>query len=291
MLAAVKILIAITVSTTMLGLGLRLQVEALRQWCRHPQLPLRLLLGSCLLVPVAGLLFLNASWSGSISRAGREAIALMALCPSAPMALRKARGLGDDQQLTALVQVSAALLAIVTIPGMGALFRWNLGVEGWDVLPQHVALQVGQIQVIPLLLGLGLRQWLPNRADRLAAAISTLANGLLLVTLVVVLAVAVPLLRQFLPGNWLALLTMLLLACTALLIGRTMAGPGSEHGRSGSIVTAMRNPGLALLFANQHSSELKMSTAAILIYVLITLALMQILIRPRRFGPSLAAKE
>lgn len=282
MTAAVEPLIAITIGTTMLSLGLSLQVEALRDWCRRLQLPLRVLLGSCVLVPCAGLLFLHTPWSWSIARPAREAIALMAICPSAPLALRKARSLGGDHQVAALIQIGAAVLAIITIPLMGALYRWSFQIEGWDVLPRQVALQVAQIQVVPLLLGLSLRQWQPHLADRLTSSISRLANGMLLVMLLVVLVIAVPLLWEFLPGNWIAIITMILLASTALLIGWALAGRGSEHGRSTSIVTAMRNPGLALLFASEHSSELRMVTSAILVYVAVTLGMIQISIRSKR---------
>lgn len=278
---AAESLIAFTIGTTMLSLGLSLQVEALRDWCRNLQLPLRVLFGSCVLMPCAGLLFLHAPWSWWIARPAREAIALMAICPSAPLALRKARSLGGDHQLAALIQIGAAVLAIITIPLMGALYRWSFQIEGWDVLPQQVALQVGQIQVLPLLLGLILRQWQPDRAARLASGISRVANGLLLVMLLVVLVISMPLLWEFLPGNWIAIVTMVLLACTALLIGWALAGRGSEHGRCTSVVTAMRNPGLALLFASEHGSELRTVTAAILVYVAVTLGIMQLSIRSK----------
>lgn len=281
MTAAVEPLIAITIGTTMLSLGLSLQIEALRNWCRKPQLPLRVLLGSCVLVPCAGLLFLHAPWSGSIARPAREAIALMAICPSAPLALRKARNLGGDHQLAALIQIGAAVLAIITIPLMGDLYRWSFQIEGWDVLPRQVALQVGQIQLAPLLVGLILRQWQPDRADQLASSISRLANAMLLVMLLVVLVVAAPLLWEFLPGDWITIATMALLACTALLIGWALGGRGSEHGRSTSVVTAMRNPGLALLFASEHGSELRMVTAAILAYVALTLGILQLSIKSK----------
>ncbi|MEB3362484.1 MAG: bile acid:sodium symporter [Synechococcaceae cyanobacterium] len=280
--AAMESLIATSIGTTMLSLGLGLQVSALKDWWERPWLPLRVLVGSCALVPLAGLLLLHAPWSWSIARPVRQAIALMAICPSAPLALRKARGLGGDQQLAALVQMGAALLAIITIPLLGALYRWSFGVGGWDVLPRHVALQVSRIQVLPLLVGLGLRTGWPQLADRVSSPLSKLAHGLLLLMLVVVLAIAAPLLWEFLPGNRLAFLTMLLLAVLALWIGWALAGRTSQQGRTTAVVTAMRNPGLALLFATEHSSDLRTTTAAILMYVLVTLVLLQIVLRPER---------
>lgn len=278
----VALFIAVTLYSTMLALGLSLRLEALQAWLRRPGLPLRVLLGSCVLVPLVGLLLLQTPWSFGIERDERTAIALMALCPSAPLALRKARKAGGDQQLAALVQVGAALLAILTVPALGLLFRQRFAVVGWDAYPLEVALQVGKVQVLPLLLGLLLRRWRPSLADRLERPLGRLANGLLILLLVLVLLKAGPLLWAFLPGNGPALLTMALLVGASLLIGLMMAGPASGHGITTALVTAMRNPGLALMFASRHGQGMADLKPAVLIYVLITLLLSLPLMRSAR---------
>ncbi|MBU6251460.1 MAG: transporter, partial [Cyanobacteria bacterium REEB417] len=129
----VGLFITATLFSTMLALGLSLRLEMLRGWLDRPGLPLRVLLGSCVLVPLLGLLLLQTPWSFSIERDERTAIALMALCPSAPLAMRKARKVGGDHQLAALLQVGAALLAILTVPLLGWVFRERFGVVGWEV--------------------------------------------------------------------------------------------------------------------------------------------------------------
>lgn len=270
---AFGLFIALTLFCTMLALGLSLRLEALRGWLARPALPLRVLLGSCVLVPLLGLVLLQTHWSYGIERDERTAIALMALCPSAPLALRKARKAGGDQQLAALVQVGAALLAIVTVPALGLLYRQVFGVDGWDARPLDVALQVGKVQVLPLLLGLLLRQRWPGLASRLERPLNTLANTLLILLIAAVLLKAGPLLLRFVPGNGRALVIMALLVSSSLLIGRMLAGPGSSHGVTAALVTGMRNPGLALMFASRHGQGLSDLKPAVLIYVLITLLL------------------
>jgi len=79
-----------TLFTVMLALGLSLRPEAMHHWQTRPALPLRVLLASCVLVPLLALLLLQSPWSQAISPPARYAIALMAICPSAPLALRKA---------------------------------------------------------------------------------------------------------------------------------------------------------------------------------------------------------
>ena len=280
--ALIGLFIIVTLFCTMLALGLTLRLEALRTWLQSPALPLRVLLGSCVLVPLLGLLLLQTPWSFSIGRDERTAIALMALCPSAPLAMRKARKAGGDHQLAAVVQVGAALLAIVTVPGIGWLYRSTFGVVGWDVQPLDVALQVAKVQVLPLLLGLLLRHWRPALAERIAAPLARLADALLISLIVLVLLKAGPLLWAFLPGNAPALVIMALLISSSLLIGRMLGGPASPQGITTALVTAMRNPGLALMFANRHGARLADLKPGILIYVLITLLLSIPLLRQAR---------
>jgi bile acid:Na+ symporter, BASS family len=273
--------IRLTLLVTMLALGLGLRPEGLRRSCGRLALILRVLLGSCLLVPLVGLLLLQMPWSFAIGPVERTAIALMALCPSAPLALRKARRVGGDPQLAALMQVGAALLAMVTLPLLAIVYQRSLGLSGWDIRPHHVALQVLQVQVLPLLLALALRQRWPQLADRLADPLARLADGLLALLVLLVLIRAAPRLLVFLPANLPALLLMVLLAAAALLIGLAMAG-GSGHGSTAALVTALRNPGLALLFAGRDGQELPGLRLAVLVYLLVTLLVTLVLNQPLR---------
>lgn len=275
-----SLFVAITLFTVMLALGLNLRAEALlAHWRRAPGLPLRVLLASCLLVPLLALLALQTPWSASIAPPARYAIALMALCPSAPLALRKAGQSGGDQQLAALLQVSAALAAIVTVPLLGLAFKQSFAVIGWDIRPEHVALQVGRVQVLPLLLGLWLNHQHPGLSARLQRPLRRLANLLLLTLLLAVLVKTAPLLLSYVPSNLPALVLMALMALAALGLGRWMAAPQPSHATTTALVTAMRNPGLALLFASSHGEGLPGLKLGILVYVLITLLLSAALLR------------
>jgi BASS family bile acid:Na+ symporter len=287
MTTAITIFIGLTLFSTMLSLGLSLRAEELRRWADHPALPLRVLLGSCLLVPLLALLLLLSPWNQLLQPPDRFAIGLMALCPSAPLALRKARKAGGDHQLAALIQVGAALAAIVSVPLLAVLFRRSFGVEGWQVHPLDVALQVGKVQVLPLLLGVALRHWRHDLASRIEGPLNRIAGVSLLLLFALVLVLAARPLLSSVPTRLPALLMMAVLAVASLLIGAVMAGPGSPHGTSTTtaLVTAMRNPGLALLFANRHGQELIGVKAGILMYVLATvLVSVPLMQRQRREG-------
>jgi BASS family bile acid:Na+ symporter len=266
-----RLFVSLTVFSAMLGLGLGLRSDALQAWCQRPGLPLRLIVGSCVLVPLTAWLLLLLPWSQACSPAARTGLALMAICPSAPLALRRSSRAGGDHQLTALVQVGAALASIVTVPVLGLLMHHTLNSGGGGLHPVDVALQVGRVQVLPLLLGLGLRHGAPRWAERLQAPLGRLATALLLVMVALVLIKAGPLLLGFVPSNLPGMLLMALMTISALAIGRGLAGQERHHQLSGGLVTAMRNPGLALLFAHRHAPELPGLRLAILLYLLVTL--------------------
>jgi BASS family bile acid:Na+ symporter len=273
-----------TLFSVMLALGLSLRPESMHHWRSRPGLPLRVLLGSCLVVPGLALLLLQSPWGWELSRPARHAIALMAVCPSAPLALRKAGASGGDRQLAALLQVSAALAAIVTIPLLALLFRHTFHQEGWLIRPLDVAWQVGQAQVLPLLLGVLLRQRLPRLAERIERPLEKLANTLLVLLLLMVLLKAGPALVATIPADPWALLAMAVLTAASLAVGHWLGGQDPPERLTTSLVTAMRNPGLALLFATSHGQHLPGLKLWILAYVLITVLLSVPLVRRSRLS-------
>ena len=280
--ALIGLFISLTVFTLMVTLGLGLRSDAVIAWLRNPALPLRLLLVSCILVPLLGLLVLQSPCNDWLTQPGRYAIALMTLCPSAPLAMRKARKVGGDHQLAAVVQVGAALTAIVSVPLLGLAFGQSFGVAGWVMSPVEVAEQVAKVQVLPLLLGLGMRHWRPQLASNLESPLDRLGNLLLLVLLALLMAKTGPLLLALLPANLPAIALSAGLALTALLLGRTMAGADPEQRLSAGLVTAMRNPGLALLLAHRYGSDIEGLKLMILLYVLVTLVVSAPWIRQER---------
>ncbi len=182
---------------------------------------------------------------------------------------------GANRQLAALLQAAAAVAAIASIPLMADLFRSAFGLSGWRIGPLEVALQVGRVQLLPLVAGMLLRHWRPRLAERIEAPLDRFANGLLLLVLLLVLVRTGPMLLPFLSGELLALAAMAALVLATLGIGLLMAGPGAipQERTTVALVTSMRNPGLALLFATTHAPELPAVKIAVLAYLLVTVVL------------------
>ena len=265
------LLIKISLMTLMVGLGLGLQLDALKDFRHRPWLILRVLLGTCILVPLAALLLLKLPLTLQMSPGARFGIALMALSPSAPLTLRKAHLQGGDRHLAALLQVAAASLAILSIPLLTDVFRAVYQVEGWDIEPRDVALQVALVQVLPLTIGLVLRRLFPRFGARWALPIQ---KGAFLVNLAVaalVLAMVSPKMLLFFQGNQLAIPTMVLMTAIALAIGYLLGGRNAGERTTTALVTSMRNPGLALLLAITHGPDIAGVKVAIISYLLVTI--------------------
>jgi predicted Na+-dependent transporter len=257
----------------MFALGVGLPLDGFSRWQQHRSLLLRGLLGTCVLVPLAAVLLLMWPPTLALSQPARFAIALMAVCPSAPLLLRKAGKQGGDRSLAALLQVGAALVAIVSIPLLATLFTRSFGVSGWAIEPRHVAGQVGLAQLLPLLLGLLLRRFAPRWASRMEAPLDRLANALLLVLVVVVLVKTAPLLLTYVGANLVALPVMAALVLVSLALGYGLADPDPRQRLTLALVTSMRNPGLALLLAGTYAPGVPAVKLGILVYLLATVVL------------------
>lgn len=265
------LLIKTSLITLMIALGLGLRLPTLAQHQQRPWLVLRGVLGSCVLVPLVALVLLKLPISAMLSNGTRLGIALMALSPSAPLTLRKAGVQGGDAHLAAVLQVAAALVAVVSIPLLTTVFRASFQVRGWDIQPEQVALQVGLVQVLPLGGGLLLGHWRPKLAARWALPMQKIALLMTLIVTGMVVALVLPQLLAFLRTNVLAIGAMVGMTAAALGIGYSLGGRRRNERLTMALVTSMRNPGLALLFAVTHGTGVPGLKLAIVTYLLVTI--------------------
>lgn len=265
---AASLLVTATVGLLMFSLELGLQAYPFVLIRDRPAFFWRVLLGTCLLVPLAGFLLVLLPLEGLLSRPAWTAMALMLVCPSAPLILFRVRSTGGTAELAARLQIAAALLAILSVPAMALLLKAISGVEGWEIGPASVAVQV--LQVLPVIAGVLLAQAQPRLAQRCSAVLGKLARLLLGVMLLALLILSgsqfLPFLRQNLP----ALAAMAGLSLMSLAMGYGLAGRDPLERRTVSLVTGMRNTGLAAALALTHARGMEGLIPGILAYVLIT---------------------
>lgn len=267
---SVALLVTATIVTLMFSLGLGLKDYPFVLLRDRPGFLWRVVIGTCLLVPLAGLLLVLLPLRGALSQPAWAAIALMLVCPSAPLILFRVRSSGGTAELAARLQISAALVAIVSLPLMAILVKASAGVQGWEIGPAQVGVQVMQVQVLPVIAGVLLAQWQPQLAQRCSRALGNLATLLLLLMMVALLALSARDLLPFLRQNVGALACMAGLSALSLAIGYGLAGRDPVERRTVALVTGMRNTGLAAQLALTYAPKMQGLVPGILSYVLIT---------------------
>ncbi|PSB37859.1 bile acid:sodium symporter family protein [Aphanothece minutissima] len=290
---AASVLATTTIVTLMFSLGLGLKPYPFLLLRDRPAFLWRVLLGTGVLVPLAGLALVLLPLHGQLSRPAWVAMALMLACPSAPLILFRVRSSGGTAELAARLQIGAALLAIVTVPLMEVIFRAAAGLRGWEVAgwgisPGQVAGQVLKVQVLPVVAGVLLGQWQPGLASRCSRSLGALATVLLIVMLVALLLLSGRQLLPFLQQNLVGLAGMAVLSAVSLAIGYALAGPDPLERRTVALVTGMRNTGLAAQLALSYGKGLAGLIPGLLAYVLITVIVTTLFLRwqQRQLAPS-----
>ncbi|EHA58638.1 bile acid:sodium symporter family protein [Synechococcus sp. WH 8016] len=265
-----SLLISLALFFIMVSLGLNLPSIQFGLLRRRPGFLIRVLLATCVGIPLSALLVLASPLGDGLSTAVKTAIMLMAICPSAPMIALKSRQLADNPELATRLQCWSACAAIVSVPLWVNQLPTEAGETIWSVSNQDIAFQIFTVQLIPLLLGVSLRRWWSEWAEHWNSLVQKIATALLLILLSLILIVALPKVTPMLIGNLRGALVMLILTWIGLALGLAVAGKNSVERSTIPLVLSMRNPGLALLIIQQIAPQALDLKAAVVGYVVIT---------------------
>ena len=255
-----SIIAVATVFTVMFAIGVAMDVRDLQWALSRPALLVRSLLSVFVIVPVAAVLI--ARWIG-LSPEAQVGIALMAIAPGAPVALRRSLDAGGHQAFAPALQLLIATLAVVTMPLSVMALNYIFDTHG-EVSVATVAQQVFIAQLLPLGLGLAVHRLAPTFAARIEPGIRRLGGMMLVAFLVVVLA---SIWRLVFGAGLLLAVTAIAISIVALAAGHLLGGPAVETRTAVAISSALRNPGLALLVATSNSAPPEVS-ATIFAYLI-----------------------
>lgn len=185
---------------------------------------------------------------------------IAAVCPGAPYGppfTRMAKGnVVVSVGLMVMLAGSSAVIAPV-------LLRLLLPLMSGDQRVQvDVVRMVGTLflfQVLPLCVGLAIRQWRPALADWLKKPASLLSIVLNLLTLGIILIVQYQMLIGI-PFN--AFVGMFVLVIASAFAGWLLGGPGRANRRAMAMATSVRNVGVSLVIATASFPGTKAMTAA-----------------------------
>lgn len=248
----------------MFGIGLGVTPRDWREAWRTPGPMLRALFAVLIVVPALALAVTRVL---DLPRWAEIGIVLMAISPGAPVALRRSLAAGGLPAFASCLQISIALLAVVSMPlsiaALNQLYAGHASIEPWDVMQQ-----VFVAQLLPLGLGSAVRQGWAPLAARIEPHVTRAGSFLLVGTVVLALA---NLWQPTIAAGSGVLAAIALVTILALAAGHLLGGPPV------AISSAVRNPGLALLVATFNSAPPQV-TATVLAYVVVSALLVTLYI-------------
>ena len=252
----------VTVFTVMFSIGLSIAPGELRWIWRRPGTMVRGLFSVLIAVPA---LALAVTQLLELPRLAAIGVVLMAISPGAPVALRRSLGAGGHHAFAPSLQISVALLAVVSMPlsiaALNHVYAGQASVAPWDV-----ARQVFVAQLLPLGLGMTLRQVAAPLAARLEPRLGAdrqraarRDRGLVLINAW----------EGTVTAGFRVMTAVALVTGAALAVGHLLGGPEPATRTAVAITSAARNPGLALLVAAVNAAPPGVK-AAVVAYLVVS---------------------
>lgn len=235
------VLLKITVTIVIFGIGLDSTLHDAVRLFRQPALLLRSLLAMYVLVPLAavGLVVLLPLPAGA-----EAGLLVLAVSAGAPLLPRKLLGIGDGAYIFSLVVVSS-VLAVILVPlwleMLGPLFP-----RLPRLAPEKTALVLGESFFLPLLAGMAVRRFFPKFAAWTGGRVVGLAGLAMTLAAVVLLVVNW---HVVLEVKWQGIAALALLIVMSLVIGHLVGGPEEENRSALAVACATRHIGVAVFVA------------------------------------------
>lgn len=229
-----------TIFTIMLDVGLGiLPGEFLWLW-KRPGLMLRALFAVLVAVPAIAIAVARLL---DLPRAAEVGLVVMAISPGAPVALQRSLSAGGHRAFAPGLQLTIALLAVVSMPlsiaALDQVYGGTASVGPWQLMKQ-----VSVAQLLPVGLGVSIGAYAPAAAAWLKPRLrDTWRVLIILFALMAVVALSGAMVRA---GPAVAI-AVVLTTLGAIAVGHGLGGPESDTRTAVAISTSARNPGLALL--------------------------------------------
>ena len=228
----------------MISIGLGVKLSAVLNVARNRNLVGRALIANYLLVPAATVALLLLFGAGPMIAAG---LLIAAVCPGAPYGppfTSMARG--NVPSSVGLMVILAASSAVLSPLLLGLLLPLVAGNADLKISVVKIVGTLLGAQLLPLCIGLLLRNYRPSLADKLKKPAGTLSLSLNILLLGVILVVQFRMLAAISPRGYFGMLC-LVVACMAA--GRLMGQRADGSIKGMVITTSVRNVGVGLVIA------------------------------------------
>lgn len=248
---------------TVFGFGLKSTRDDLLYLVRRPGLLVRSLLSVLVVMPVLAVLFVKAF---DLKQTVEVVLVALAISPVPPLLPQKESKAGGRRSYGLGLMLFLGLVSIVAIPLVVELLE--------RVFSRSFAVDSGAIAriiliavLLPLVAGMAVRMLVPRIAERLEKPVHTVANGLLLVGVVVLLAVSWGAIWAA-AGNG-TILALIAFVVAGLLVGHLLGGPERDNSVVLGLSTACRHPAIALAIAASNFPDQRFG-GTIILYLLVS---------------------
>lgn len=263
----INILITITLFEMMVAIGLSVRFAEIMGVARNLRLVTRAALANYVCVPLAVLGLLLMFHPDPLVAAG---FLIVAACPGAPYAPPfTAIAKGNVSAAVGLMVILAGSSAIVAPVLLYLLLPLMGGGETLSVDAVRVLITLLVTQLMPLCIGLFVRQWRPALAARLQKPFNQLSKALNLLVLGFILVVQFHVLTAVSMRGYAGMIALLILSLAA---GFLLSESGSANRKSMAFTTSVRNVSVSLVIATGSFPGTPAVTAVLVYGIFQTLA-------------------
>ena len=259
----IKVGIQASIFLTVLGMGLAATWDHVTYLLRKPGLLARSFLSMFVIMPI---ICVCVALLSHLPPPIKVALVALAISPVPPFLPKKELVAGGHGQYVISLLSLAAVSSIVFVPVVTSLFGTWFG-RPTEAPAGKIAEIVLVTILVPLLLGIALRAYLPKLAEKVEGPVGFIGLVLLVVCAVPLFIKLWPLISSFFGDG-----TVLSLAAIALVgtaVGHFLGGPDATQRSVLGLSTSARHPAVAITAATSAYPDGKLALAAVLLYVLV----------------------
>ncbi len=262
--ALILLVLKISIILSVLAIGLKATFVDATFLFRNPGHLTRATLAMYVIMPIVALVI---AYSFNLHPAVKIALVVLSVSPIPPILPNKAFKAGGKTNYTIGLLVDTALLAVIFIPIILEVFERITRVP-LGITINSIATQVLATIVVPLMLGILIRTFLPNIAERVAKPLSLIGTVLLVLCFLPVLFGSLRAILLLIGDG--TVVSLAAFALIGIIVGHLLGGPESENRPVLALATSSRHPAIAIAIANANFPDQKLAVPAVLLYLLLS---------------------
>ena len=260
----IPLLIKLSITLSVFAIGLKAAFSDATYLFRKPALLGRALVSMNVVMPLFAVL---VALSFDLDAPVEIALVALSVSPIPPIMPNKALEAGGTESYTIGLLVATALLSVLFIPLTMEFFERVSGIA-MQMRARDVAMLVLTSMLLPLIVGMSVRVFWPEFAERRAKLIGLVAMVLLGLSCLPILFTSVRAILTLVGDG--ILFALAAFAIVGLITGHLLGGPEPENRPVLALATSSRHPAVALAIAHANFPGQKLAGAVVLFYLVLS---------------------